>query len=251
MQHTSMRFLLLSFVTFLGAAEAQAISCMVLGDKAAKVFTPAGERSPMFMATECQALRLVSGKAMASWVGKDGKPHFVPITPRGVETLPSPGAEERPANVVWGELTSRRAAPRGAYMRTIGEERPARVFVPAEGLSLGHLLTEGATVRLVQMRGGKEVASTEHRAVDGAPLVLGRDLVRPGESYEVHIHSGGKTDKLKWAVLGAEESQHVQAQLDEVKATVPDAEQQRLLQAMVFEQLRLRLNMDLMIQGLR
>ena len=82
-------------ITLIFCSSADASTCMILGDKSAIIKSVEGERSPVFVTSDCQALRLVSGKAIASWVGRDGKPRMIPITAQGVEVVPQAGAEER------------------------------------------------------------------------------------------------------------------------------------------------------------
>ena len=126
----------LAGATATAAAQAQPVSCMVLGPTTARVKAVEGERSPVFSTHDCTALRLLSGAARASWIGSDGKPHLVPITADGVARAPQPGSETRSVNVVWAELSSRREQAQPAYMRSVGFDRPLRVHVPADGLPL-------------------------------------------------------------------------------------------------------------------
>lgn len=126
---------------------------MVMGDRHAVLKTQEGPKSPMFLAQSCERLKLVSGRALASWVGADGKPHLVPITPQGPSAMPSAGQEERSTRAVWAELSSRREVQKPAVMRGASTGQPERTYVPESGLSLE--APAGSVVR-VTLRGAAQ-----------------------------------------------------------------------------------------------
>lgn len=237
------KYVLTGLLAVTGAVSAQARSCMVVGEKTARVQTREGEKSPLFHTQSCESLRLISGKAMVSWVSRDGKAHFTPIGPNGVEQMPSAGADERPGNAVWAELTSVREATRPAFMRAIGEERPARVFVPASGLDLPD--QPGSELRILAVKGNAETLVLRRNAGDPRPIHLTRDQIQPGVTYHLEWHKGGAVEQWKWVAISADEAQHVEARLKEIEASVVESDQRRVVIAMLFEQLRLRLNRHL------
>ena len=223
------------------ALSAHSISCMVLGENSARVQSFEGEKSPVFLTSACASLRLISGKAMVSWVSRDGKPHFAPIAPGGPALLPTAGAEERSANVVWAELTSKREVNRPAFMRAMSEERPARVYIPPEGLKLTARLDSDFSILFVD--GNVEKLIFDKKSSDIRPILLTRDLIKAGGTYVVEWHHGGNTEKLRWQAVDSSETARIDSQYKEIRSMVDDVAQQRIMMSMVYEQLRLRVNM--------
>ena len=220
---------------------ASATSCMVMGEHSARVQSAEGEKSPVFLSGACESLRLVSGKAMVSWVSRDGKPHFAPITAAGPALLPTAGADERSANVVWGELTSKREVDRPAFMRAMNEERPSRVYVPPEGLAL--TAKPDADFTIFSLDDAVEKLVFDKKSTDTKPILLTRDQIKPGCIYLVEWHHGSATEKIKWQTVDAAETARIDSQYAEIRSTVDDEAQRRIMMSMLYEQLRLRVNM--------
>lgn len=220
---------------------AQAASCMVMGEHTARVQSAEGEKSPVFLTSACESLRLISGKAMVSWVSRDGKPHFAPIAPSGPALLPTAGAEERSANVVWAELTSKREVDRPAFMRAMREERPSRVYVPPEGLAL--TAKPDADFTILSLDGDAEKLIFDKKSTDTQPILLTRDQIKAGGIYLVEWHHGADTEKLKWQTVDSAETARIDSQYQEIRDTISDAAQRRIMMSMLYEQLRLRVNM--------
>lgn len=232
-------------------AWAQAASCLVVGESTARVASSEGEKSPVFLARSCESLRLVSGKAQASWVARDGKPRLVLITPQGVGALPSAGAEERPATVVLGELTSRRDRQQPAYMRNFGGDRAPLVFIPAGGLTLVERLDADAVITVALQEGREGADIQRYELLSGQPVVFSRGQLKAGNVYITQIQRGDLIEEWKWRITPSEEVMALDAHWAEIDAQVEDAYQRGLLKAMVFEQKRLRINMDFLLRELR
>lgn len=225
-----------------GTASAHATSCMVMGENTARVQSVEGEKSPVFLTASCEELRLVSGKAMVSWVSRDGKPHFSSIGKNGADGLPAKGAEERSANVVWAELTSKREAERPAFMRALNEERPARVYIPPEGLPLS--AKADADFRILALQDGIEKSIYDKKSSDVSPILLTRDRIKPGGVYLIEWHQAGGIENVKWQTVSEAETARIDAQYQEIVATIPDEQQRRIMMDMMFEQLKLRVNIS-------
>lgn len=227
----------------LASGQAQALSCMVVGEKSARVKSDEGEASPVFMSNACESLKLISGKAMVSWISRDGKPHFSPITATGVSSLPAAGGEERSARVVWSELASTREATRPAFMRALDEQHPARIFIPAQGLVFP--AKAGARLSLYRRdeQGGEQLVQELQPPADQAPRLV-RELFVAGALYSVRL-SGTSQEQWLLKPVSDTESAQIQAQLDEIAAAEVENDQRRILRAMLFEQLKLPVNMQL------
>ena len=218
-----------------------ATSCMVMGERTARIQSAEGEKSPVFLTGVCESLRLISGKAMVSWVSRDGKPHFAPITPAGPAMLPTAGADERSANVVWAELTSKREVDRPAFMRAMSEERPSRVYVPPEGLAL--TAKPDADFTILSLEGEIEKPIFDKKSTDTKPILLTREQIKPGNVYLVEWHHGNTIEKLKWQTVDSAETARIDSQYEEIRSTIGDEAQRRIMMSMLYEQLRLRVNM--------
>lgn len=227
------------------SSAAHALSCMVIGDRAAVVHTAEGDRSPAFLTPACESLRLKSGKASVSWVSRDGKPHIAPIETGGVTGLPSAGAEERSASLVWKELTSKREAQRVAYMRAFDTTHATRVFVPASGLIVP--IAAATTVRLLEVDNEAERIVTTHAPGTETEMQFSRETLLPGKQYVLELTSLEKTERRLWRVTEAAEQAEIDADLEQIAKDVSDVQQQRILAAMLFEQRRLPLNLELSI----
>ncbi len=237
----------------MGAGQASATSCMVMGDTRAVVKTPEGPRSPMFLAQACDSLRLVSGRAMASWVGQDGKPRLSPITAQGPTATPKPGAEERSTRAVWGELSSRREVQSPAVMRGITSQQPDRVYVPEAGLKLQAPAGALVTVTLQAAVPGTTLPAI-HVGAEGH-FTLGRQQLPADTRVLVswvlpatgHDHAA-EDDVADAGPLWLQTlPQAEQAELDEarrlVRQQVSDPLQQTTLDSMLYEQRHLNVNL--------
>lgn len=234
------------------AAWAQSTACMVLGAKDAVVQTNEGKKSPVFLASNCSVLKLISGKAQASWIGRDGKPRLVPITETGVHSVPSAGSEERSVNVVWSELTSQRERQQPAYMRTLGGDRAPKVFVPEQGLDLIQNTDSDAvlSVFLVSEDGNELV----HRmtVAAGQHVVLPRKGLKPDHTYAIQIQRGGGwVEEWRWRLVTQAVFDSIDESLNRIEQDLSAPEQQSMLKAMLYEQLKMRVNMDFEMQNLR
>ena len=231
---------------------AQSTACMVLGAKDAVVHTPEGNKSPVFLASNCSVLKLVSGTAQASWVGRDGKPRLVPITEAGVSATPAEGSEERSVRAVWSELTSQRERQQPAYMRTLGGERAPKVYVPQQGLPL-LLNTESETVVTVSLV-HEDGNQTIHRqsASAGHSVVLPREGLKPDHTYVIQIQRGGGwVEEWRWRLVPESMFERIDESLQSIEQEIAAPEQQAMMRTMLYEQLKMRVNMDFEIQNLR
>lgn len=230
---------------------AQSASCLVLGEKTARVWTSDGERSPVFVAKHCAELKLVSGKAQVSWVARDGKPQVLPVTPQGVSKTPAAGAEERSVNTVWAELTTRRERQQPAYMRNFGGDHLPKVYVANLGIRLASQSDSDATLRIFRLEDGVAMPVVEAGVPSGSPIVVARHMLQPGQAYLLQVQRGAVQEEWRWRTLTAPESAQIDEHIADIDRLVEDGEQRLMLQAMLFEQLKMRTNMDLLIQRLR
>lgn len=232
-------------------AFAAGASCMVLGSRDAKVSTAEGEKSPVFMTKDCAALRLVSGKAQASWVGQDGKPKLIPITASGVSALPAPGAEERSVNVVWSELTTRRERQQAAYMRSVGFERAQKIYVPANGLLLVERSELDAELTIQKVAESATVPLLTQAVKKGEAIHVPRAALELDQTYVFTIRRGDTTETWRWKTAAANETAALDEQLSAVQSTGLEPDQRLLVQAMLYDQLKLKGNMELTMQALK
>lgn len=223
-----------------------ALSCMVVGEKTARVQTSEGQMSPVFMSRSCETLKLISGKAMVSWISRDGKPNFSPIGPEGVSKLPAPGSDERSANVVWTEISSNREAKRPAFMRALDQERPARLYIPIEGLVFPAAAESVVTVKLVGEK--SETLIVEKKQSEAEPLRLSRETLTAGSTFAIEITGGSKKERWLVKQVDANEAARIDQQISELSSAGIDSSQQQVLQAMLYEQLKLPVNMSLALQ---
>lgn len=239
-------------------ALAQPVSCMVLGPATARVKAVEGERSPVFSTQDCQALRLLSGQARASWIGSDGKPHLVPITAEGISRAPQPGSETRSVNVVWSELSTRREQAQPAYMRSVGFERPLRVHVPSDGLALPSVGESEARLRVLReidaaSPGTEPRTETvlELSVPGGQPVRVPASAFQPDQTYRLQVQRGDAVQSWRWRTVTAATATEVEARRAEIARELADPQQRTMLEAMLYEQLKLRPNMDLLVQRIR
>lgn len=242
------KFSVLLAAGLLSASIANAAVCMVLGDKSAVVKSSEGVRSPVFVTSDCQSLRLVSGKATASWVGRDGKPRLIPITSQGVESVPQAGSEERSVTVVWNELSTNRERQQPAYMRNIGEERPPKVFAPKEGVVL-FANSDNATRITVENARGEAVF--DKLVAVGEAGVIPRSIFLSDQIFKIKTLRAESTQEWRWRVVAAEETANIDQSIDSIDAQVSDPTQGKLMRAMLFEQVKIRVNMELALQDMR
>lgn len=218
---------------------AAATSCIVVGDRTAKVQSSNGERSPVFLTGDCASLRSVSGKAMITWVSKDGKVNFSPIGFSGPERQPVAGSEERSGNVVWAELSTTRETRRPAFMRSLSDEKAVAVYIPETGVLIKpkagenlRILSTEAGVDTLMMEGGEE-----------KPLLITRDKFKLGSTYLLEWTKGDNVDKEKWKLLGLADSLNIDVNYKDLQEADLDQEQRKIVTAMLFEQLKLITNM--------
>ena len=242
------KHLYLISVGLMACAGADASTCMVLGEKASVVKAIEGPRSPVFVTSDCQALRLMSGKAFASWVGKDGKPRMIPITAEGVDGVPQAGAEERSVMVVWNELSTKRERQQPAYMRNIGDERPPKVYAPKEGVVLFQN-SEGEARITVENAGGETVF--DRKVAVGEPGVIPRSALVSDQIFKIKTIRAESAQEWRWRVVTAAETASIDQSLEAIDATISDPVQIKMMRAMTFEQVKIRVNMELALQDLR
>jgi hypothetical protein len=194
---------------------------------------------------------LVSGNVQASWVGQDGKPRLIPVTANGVAALPNAGAEERSVNVVWSELTTRRERQQAAYMRSVSFERPQKVYIPAEGLLLVDRSDVDAELSVQLVKDAAVVPLLTQVAKKGDSIKVSRSLLEMDQTYVFTIRRGDATETWRWKTLAADQSAAIDSQLEPIRKADLDAEQRLLLQAMLFDQIKFKPNMELTIQQLK
>lgn len=247
MQKLLLKMLCLTAV-WLAGGQAWAGPCMVLGDKTAVVFSDEGEMSPAFLTQACEKLKLKSGKAMVSWVGRDGKPQMAPILTDGVTRYPAAGNEERSAKVVWAEITTRREVPRAAVMRNmvVNEARPATVYVPPDGLEIRPGAVANWQLR-VGAAGSADLQAV--KPVEPGRFVLDRSQLNSGQDYMLEWAGGAMPVQWHWRVLPEAQARALDESYASLEQAGLDAEQLQLLKAMWFEQRRLPLNMNLTLNG--
>lgn len=217
---------------------ALAAPCVVVGDKSARVQTSEGEKSPVFLTQSCASLKLLSGTAMVTWIDKDGKPNFVPIGSDGPQRLPASAADEHTGSLVWSEITSKRETKRSAVMRSVDDGKAERVYIPAEGLSLRS--KSDGTLRIFSLVNQTRTLVSE--AIDPPTMLLTRAVIQPGARYVVEWNQDGKTERWQWQALTAQEHALIDAQMGEIAAMLPDEVQRKVVNAMLFEQMRLPVN---------
>ena len=224
---------------------AAAVSCIVVGEKTAKVQSSNGEKSPVFLASDCASLRIISGKAMVTWVSKDGKVSFAPIDASGPKQQPVMGSEERSGKVAWAELTTTRETRRPAFMRALGDEKAALVYIPESGI-----LTKpksGESLKIFSIDEGVETLVAD--VPEAQSFLITRDVVKPGPTYRLEWTKAGAVEKENWKLLGSAETIGVDVQYKEVQEVALDQDQRRLVTAMLFEQLKLATNMRMTLSG--
>ena len=222
---------------------AAAASCIVVGEKTAKVQSNNGEKSPVFLSNDCASLRSISGKAMVSWVSKDGKVSFAPIGAAGPAGQPIAGSEERSGNVVWAELTSTRQTSRPAFMRAFGDEKAVAVYVPEAGILIKPKM--GESVKLLSAEDGTETVVLDSRDVQ--PFLITRNAIKLGSTYQIEWTKAGNVAKEKWKLLSTADTARLDSQYKEVQEADLDREQRKIVTAMLFEQLKLPTNMRMVL----
>ena len=233
-----------SFVILLGVLLSNlafAVSCIVVGEKTAKVQSSKGEKSPVFLADDCVSLRAISGKAMVSWVSKEGKVNFAPIGVNGPERHPLIGSEDRSGKVVWAELTSTRETRRPAFMRAFGDEKAVSVYLPEAGILIKPKM--GESLKIVSIKDGIETLVAD--SPEALPFLIARESLKLGTTYQLEWTTAGNVEKEKWKFLDGEETMRLDTQYKEIQESGMDQDQLKILTAMLFEQLKLVTNMRL------
>ena len=241
---------LVCLASIAGVAPAEGSPCLVIGEPSARVSTPDGDRSPVFLAPACEAVQLISGRAQASWVGRDGKPRIAPITPTGPDASPEPGVAERSTYLVWSELTSKREAQRPAFMRALSIEREPRIFIPEDGLLLSGSADVLTEVQITAIRAAGEEPVSTYQVEAGQSLRLPASKLEADTVYRIQIRRGELAEQWRWRLLAQDDARRVQQNIREIKTSVSDPLQQGLLQAMLYEQQHLSINRALMMQEL-
>ena len=226
---------------------ASATTCMVLGEKAARVNAVEGERSPVFVTSDCAALRLISGKALASWVGRDGKPRLIPIRKDGIDVVPQAGAEERSVTAVWSELTTKREHQQPAYMRNFGDERPPKLYVPQGGIVLFDSAESNADL-LVENAQGERVYQKHFNI--GESVSVPRDVLLNTQIYKITLKRVESEQKWRWRIVNPEEMRTIDQSLTEIDKDVTDQDQVKIMRAMLFAQMKVQVNMHMALLGL-
>ena len=126
-------------------------------------------------------------------------------------------------------------------MRAMSEERPSRVYIPPEGLTL--TAKPDADFSILFLDGNVEKLIFDKKSSDNRPILLTRDLIKAGGTYLVEWHHGANTEKLRWQAVDSSETARIDSQYDEIRNRVDDVAQRRIMMSMVYEQLRLRVNM--------
>ena len=224
-----------------------ATTCMVLGEQTARIKASEGERSPVFVTVDCSGLRLISGKALASWIGRDGKPRLIPITKDGIATAPLAGAEERSVTVVWNELSTKRERQQPAYMRNIGNEHPPKAYAPLQGVQL-FANSENPTDIVVENAEGAQVFASHVNV--GESGVIPREVLTNGQIFKITLKRVASTQEWRWRMVSADDMHAMDQSLAQIEEAVSDPAQARLMRAMLFEQMKIRVNMDLTLQGM-
>ena len=233
-----------SFVILLGVLLSNlafAVSCIVVGEKTAKVQSSKGEKSPVFLADDCVSLRAISGKAMVSWVSKEGKVNFAAIGVNGPERHPLVGSEDRSGKVVWAELSTTRETRRPAFMRAFGDEKAVPVYLPEAGILMKPKM--GERLKIISIKEGVETLVVD--SPEAMPFLIARELVKLGTTYQLEWTTGGNVEKEKWKFLDSEETMRLDTQYKEIQESGMDQDQLKIVTAMLFEQLKLVTNMRL------
>ena len=231
-------------------AFAESTSCMVIGERTARISSMEGERAPVFVTKACETLRLVHGKAHATWIGKDGKPTVLQITASGVDAQTPSGTEERSVNVAWAELTTRRERQRPAYLRDVTNEAP-KVYVPAEGLVLVEKLESDSLLRIDGFQGEKPEKLAEIKASKGERLFVPPGTLQADRTYNFVLQRSEASQTWTWQTVAASQASSIREDLAAINAAVTDPEHQFMLQALYFEQAKIRNNMYPVVQQVK
>jgi hypothetical protein len=172
---------------------------------------------------------------------------MIPITAQGVELVPQAGAEERSVMVVWNELSTKRERQQPAYMRNIGDERPPKVFAPKEGIAL-FVNSESETRITVENAAGEIVF--DRRIAVGDAGVIPRSVFLSDQIFKIKTLRAESAQEWRWRVATSSETENIDQSLEAIDATVGDLTQIKLLRAMLFEQVKIRVNMELALQDL-
>ena len=200
-----------SFVILLGVLLSNlafAVSCIVVGEKTAKVQSSKGEKSPVFLADDCVSLRAISGKAMVSWVSKEGKVNFAAIGVNGPERHPLVGSEDRSGKVVWAELSTTRETRRPAFMRAFGDEKAVPVYLPEAGILIKPKM--GESLKIVSIKDGIETLVAD--SPEALPFLIARESLKLGTTYQLERTTAGNVEREKWKFLDGEETMRLDTQ---------------------------------------
>ena len=239
----------LTFWACAAASSAHATACMVMGDRSAIVRSADGDRSPVFMAASCESLRLVSGKAMVSWVTREGKPRLLNLGTLGIDGLPREAADDAVPGAVWSELVSRREVHRAAYTRSLAPAPPERFYVPKTGWVLA--AQPGDSLRLTVQKGGKDRVLLEAVATEAGMFRIARALMQPGLVYGLALTQGGVPSFHALKALSSSEQSRLDALYPSLPAGQAGQDAEALVLALWYQQRQLNFNMQTALQGVR
>jgi hypothetical protein len=168
-----------------------------------------------------------------------------------VASQPNAGAEERSVNVVWSELTTKRERQQAAYMRSVSFERAQKIYIPVDGLVLLDRSDVDAELSVQLVKESATVPVLTQAIKKGDTLLVERKLLEQDQTYVFTIRRGDATETWRWKTLPTDQTTTIDGQLDPIRQAPLDAEQRLLMQAMLFDQIKFRPNMELTIQQLK
>ena len=136
-------------------------------------------------------------------------------------------------------------------MRSFGPERAPVVYVPEKGLVVVEKTDSAGVVRISGPDADLQTRPWQQNFAAGEALVLPRSELRPGAVHTVQIQRGDFVEEWKWRVRSDQQVAQIDEQLREIERSVEAPDQRAIVAAMLYEQLRLRINMDLLVQQLR
>ena len=130
-------------------------------------------------------------------------------------------------------------------MRTLGDEKAASFYMPEAGILIKP--QADTTLKIFSVNEGKETLMMESKQAQ--PLLITRDLMKPGLVYALEWNKNGNLEKEKWKMLSEVDSMRLDTQYKEVDNAGLDKEQYRIVIAMLFEQLKLLTNMRILLSS--
>jgi hypothetical protein len=125
------------------------------------------------------------------------------------------------------------------------------VYVPKDGLVLAGTNDFDAEL-VVSLVDGEAVTTVSKSTIPmGSSVVLDGAGFQHGSTYDVQLTRGSLVERWRWKVV----DQRLGAVIDENRAAIfklpLEAQQQKYMEAMLYEQLKLRTNMALVLQLLK